>query len=192
MFRSRVFGPPDAFNVALDYGSAEAAPTHKHKIRLPVVAARLDGNIYTPSSLPRTKHLFLALLTYICHTHCSPPCSGSDTAVHTCRLEFDWTGSEVEASVIDKFKQRQNQLLRDNQQERVKLHLIREPVPHAASFPAEHVSVQLEVTSSLPVLRSVHFSRTSGSGKLLWHWGRTSSLISCWLLHLYSNTIVHG
>eukprot|EP00878_Enallax_costatus_P012029 GHUV01012560.1.p1 GENE.GHUV01012560.1~~GHUV01012560.1.p1 ORF type:complete len:820 (+),score=326.73 GHUV01012560.1:341-2800(+) len=120
MFRSRVFGPPDAFHVVLEYGAA--APEQgsvKQRIRLPVSAAR---------------------------------------------LEFEWTSTEPEHQVIERFVQRHSKLLQDNQQETVKLQCSWEPILHAASFPQQQLSVQLKVASDVPVLRSIHFTRTSGSG----------------------------
>lgn len=120
MFRSRVFGPPDAFHVLLEYGSAESDAS-KQKVRLPVSAAT---------------------------------------------LEFDWTSTEAEAIIIQRFVQQQSKLLQDNQQETIKVQLnygAAKELPTAASK-GQQVQVKLQVASSPPVLRVLSFTRTNGSG----------------------------
>lgn len=69
-------------------------------------------------------------------------------------------------------------LLEQHLQETVVLHLEFEPIPNAATFPHPRLIVQLKVASSPPVLRSIHFTHTSGSGS------PSESLLTALLQHV--------
>jgi hypothetical protein len=64
--------------------------------------------------------------------------------------------------VLERFAQRQTALLLEHTDERVSLQLSWEAMPHAADFPNQRLSVRIRTTSTPPVLRSLHFTRTSG------------------------------
>jgi hypothetical protein len=63
---------------------------------------------------------------------------------------------------MERFAQRQSALLLAHTDERVSLQLSWEAMEHAADFPGQHLRVHIATTSVPPVLRSLHFSRTSG------------------------------
>lgn len=64
--------------------------------------------------------------------------------------------------VMERFAQRQSALLLAHTEERVSLQLSWEAMEHAADFPGQTLRVHIATTSVPPVLRSLHFSRTSG------------------------------
>lgn len=66
--------------------------------------------------------------------------------------------------VLERFAQRQSSLLRDQAEERVLLQLHWEDMPDAASFPHRRLGARIHVVRTPPVLRSLHFTRTAGSG----------------------------
>lgn len=66
--------------------------------------------------------------------------------------------------VLERFAQRQSALLLEQTEERVSLQLSWEPIADASAFPNQHLTVKLCITSQAPVLRSLHFTRTAGSG----------------------------
>jgi hypothetical protein len=68
-------------------------------------------------------------------------------------------------------------LLQQHTHERVVLHLDLEPIPNAATFPHQSLTALLAVACSPPVLRSIHFTRTSGSGNA------SETLVSALLAH---------
>lgn len=72
--------------------------------------------------------------------------------------------------VMERFAQRQSALLLAHTEERVSLQLSWEAMEHAADFPGQHLRVQIATTSTPPVLRSLHFSRTSGGDAGHWQW----------------------
>lgn len=67
--------------------------------------------------------------------------------------------------------------------ERVSLQLSWEAMAHAESFPNQHLNAKIVVTSRPPVLRSLHFSRTSGSGSA------SESLMTTLLQHMDLSTV---
>jgi hypothetical protein len=72
--------------------------------------------------------------------HCHITASATATPLHACRL------------------------LQQHTHERVVLQLDLEPIPNAATFPHQSLTARLAVVCSPPILRSIHFTRTSGSG----------------------------
>jgi len=64
--------------------------------------------------------------------------------------------------VVERFVQRQSQLLLSHSQQRLLLQLEVEPITTAADFPHQHVSAQISTAAQPPVLCSLQFTRTSG------------------------------
>lgn len=112
--------------------------------------------------------------------HSSSSCSSKEKVrlpVSSARLELDWSSAEPEQQVVERFVRLQSRLLQQHTHERVALHLDVEPIPNAATFPHQSLTVQLAVACSPPVLRSIHFTRTSGSGNA------SETLVSALLAH---------
>ncbi|WIA33117.1 hypothetical protein OEZ86_006269 [Tetradesmus obliquus] len=112
--------------------------------------------------------------------HSSSSCSSKEKVrlpVSSARLELDWSSAEPEQQVVERFVRLQSRLLQQHTHERVALHLDVEPIPNAATFPHQSLTVRLAVACSPPVLRSIHFTRTSGSGNA------SETLVSALLAH---------
>jgi hypothetical protein len=83
------------------------------------------------------------------------------------RLEFDFTSDETEVGVLERFVQRQSDLLRSARYEKAVLHIEHDPIPHAAYWEDEQrIRLRISVESTAPVLRCVQFARTSSSGTI--------------------------
>eukprot|EP00775_Hariotina_reticulata_P011345 gene11345-11494_t len=93
---------------------------------------------------------------------CASPSSSNWSPL--ARLELDWTSAEAETQVVERFVQRQSQLLLSHSEERLLLQLEVEPIATAADFPHQHVSVHISTAAQPPVLCSLQFTRTSGTG----------------------------
>ena len=154
MFSRRVFGgSPDSFKLLLEFGSPSLDYSAQHQQSQQHTQRRDSVSGASMVRLP------VALAT----------------------LEFEFNGDEPEAAILERFVQRTSALLLDRIEEHVLVQITtptdppRTPPPlhgsssDGADISAGHesspgVSLRLSVACRRPVLRTLHFSRVSGSG----------------------------
>lgn len=141
--------------------SAQVASMYVHLHMLATTALARAAHSYAPAEDTRS---WLAA-----GQRASQPCFIPTTPTHRQAL---LSTSHAPCSAINTCR-----LLQQHTHERVALHLDVEPIPNAATFSHQFLTVRLAVACSPPVLRSIHFTRTSGSGNA------SETLVSALLAH---------